>query len=306
MPRSRGVAVLAALMLLGTGCGAVLEKDRSDAGSQGDVTSDLPPALVDQTQPPKPDASPVKCAPGCPAASGNNVCLAGKALQFSSLAAMWSGLVTHATPLAVTDGAHLSVLDPIAFVAGTVSQPLATATITTGGCWVAKQASIPFSGLFAIATDDDPSSKLERWVLTATGETPQPGTNSEGLEIAALANNEVKAWTTELGADPVSAGAMIVVFVDKNGQAVSGVTPQLAGAPPPWTGSGVHFFADDVRKAPVFDNSATATTKSGMALILNAPVKTFSGKKGSCAIEAGLGGSTPGALFIRIFKVSGC
>jgi hypothetical protein len=313
------VSLCGSLVLLGagTGCGKRQAQVDPDAGVQADgpvavdtgadTGTDTAPApdILVPDQHPAPDTGPPPCVPGCPAPTGSSICLAGRAVRLPSLAAKWSGLVKHAAPLTPADGARLDVFDPIAFISNpTGATPLASGAIGAAGCFTVPKVTIPFAGFFTVTIDDDKSTGKDRWVFIGTGEMPQPGKNSVDLEIAAVAKKDVQAWTAELGQDPT--GATIAIFIDASGKAVGGVTPLLEGKPPPWTGVGVHFFADDIRTAPYFAKGAAATTKSGMVLMTKAPVKSFTGKKSGCTIESGLGGASPGTLLVRVFRVSGC
>jgi len=289
-----------ALLVLGPACGSRRIPGAPDVGAQSDGIA------VDQ-RPPLPDQGLTPCPESCPAPAGNTICLAGRVSQLPGLAARWSGLITSPTPLNDANGAAFTIHDPIAFVTNpTGAPPLASATVDASGCFVAKQVTIPFSGFFAIGVDDLPASSPDRWVLTVNGVTPGMGQNLKGLEIGAVAISEAKAWSGELGADVVQQGAMIMVFLDDQGAAVKGVTPVLAGQPPPWTGSGVYFFADDIRTPPYFDKGASATSSSGMVLVTKAAVKSYWGTHTSCKFKTEVGLSAPGTLALRLFRASGC
>jgi hypothetical protein len=307
------VIVLAALMALGLGCDSVLEKDptpKQDGGTQADTSLDL---ARDTLPPPKHDLGPKTCPQSCPQVSGAGICVSGQVLLFPTLAAKWAGQATQATPLTTSDGAKLDILDPIAFVANpTTPKPLASAAIDANGCFVAKDVKIPFSGFFALGVDDDPATKNDRWVFTASVVMPVFGKNSQGLEVSAIAKQDVAAWATEVGVDPVKVGSMILVFVDKNGKAVEGVTPVLEGKDwPNWddnpaTGGpyALHFFDKDPLKPPFFSSVSATTTASGMALVIQAQVKTHSGTKSGLSVETGVGLSAPGTLSVRVMTVS--
>jgi hypothetical protein len=112
---------------------------------------------------------------------------------------------------------------------------------------------------------------------------------------------------SQWGKDLYTTGTMIMVYLDKlTGKAVEGVTPTMEGTAPPWKDVPHQFFDKDPSESPYFDSSAQKTTKSGALTVKKAPVKTFSGTKGSCEIEKGTGGSSPGTLFFRLFDVSDC
>lgn len=308
MSRIAGVLLLAALVA-GAGCGKRQALDPGDGGRlDAPVAMDSADPAPDMRVPvPRPDTGPPACVHDCPAPSGGSVCLAGRVVLLPSLAAEWSGLVQQATPLAPADGARLAVYDPIAFVSNPAGDKLlASAAIGAGGCFTVQQAKIPFTGFFILGCDDDKSTGKDRWVLTGWGETPQSGENSTDIAVPVLARKDIQAWAAELGQDPAVEGAMIAVFLDAGGRAVSGVTPLFDGSPPPWPGTNVHFFADDIRTPPYFAQGASATTQSGMVLVTGLPVKTFSGEKIGCTIEVNLCGSSPGTLLVRVLGVSGC
>jgi hypothetical protein len=242
------------------------------------------------------------CTKQCPAAQGGKICLAGKVLEGASLLAHAAGSPDKPVPLTPASGVTLKIFDPIAFVTNpTGTPPLATAAVyNTAGCWIVEGIDIPFTNLFAIAIDDSEASK-DLWAFGALGHTPTFGQNSINIEVPAIKAELAQAW----GRDLLKQGSMFAWFVDAAGKAVAGVTPTFEGKPPPWDGMDVMFMNKDL-KAPYFDDAAKATTASGLVVVRKALVKAFSGTKAGCTVESGLGGSTPGAFFFRVYDLTGC
>ncbi len=93
---------------------------------------------------------------------------------------------------------------------------------------------------------------------------------------------------------------------------MQGVTPVLEGKPwPSWDNNPATsapyqlcFFDKQPHEPPYFNAATSATTASGMALVIQAPVKIISDKKGASMVESGLGGSSPGTLLVRPFAVN--
>jgi hypothetical protein len=304
-PRALVFSFLLVAAVVASGCDTSLERDPKSDGAVPDVaTVDTRATNPDAPRPDLPQPPPP--CPKCPPASGSKICLSGRVYPLHNLAGKWSGLNPLAGHLTVVDGVIVKVYDPIEFVSNPAgTQPLGTASIDADGCFMVKDISIPFSNMFAVGVDDDPSTGNDRWALTGTSVMPTPGRNSEDLEIGAIANQEAQAW----GLDLLTAGTMIMVFLDESGKAVEGVTPTYDGKPPPWTGTdmSVYFLDEDLTKPPYFDPSATATTESGMVAVKKAEVKNFSGQKPGCTIGGSmLGGSSPGTIFLRIYNVTGC
>ena len=131
------------------------------------------------------------------------------------------------------------------------------------------------------------------------------------MEIPALTETDAAAW----GNDMLKDGSMILVYRDKTGKAIEGVTPVLEGKKwPAWDDNPatnkpyeLFFFNDDATK---FDlgPKVTTTSKAGAVVVKKAQVKTHHGDKSPCVFEAAkLGGSSPGTLFFSLFNVtSGC
>lgn len=301
------VRVLALVALVGAGCHQgrpVAGVDGAADGSRDDLT------LPDRE--PVPDASwfASMCPHHCPSVTGSQICLSGWVVTLPTLSAYRAGVITNqqTRPITSVDNVVVNVYDPIAFITNpTGASPLGKGAPDKNGCFVIKSLTIPFAGFFDITVDDAPGTSKERWVFMATSITPEPGKNSVGLWIAGLSLQDAQGWSKELGFDPVDRGSMIMVFLDRlTGRAVQGIWPQLEGKLPPWPGYLHAFFDDDPSQPPYFQKSAIKTTKSGMLLIKKAPVKSFGGDKGSCNIESGLGGSTPGTLLVRPLDVEGC
>ena len=290
--------------VVASGCDTSLERDPTDAAPPDVAKTDTGVTSPDAPRPDLPQPPPP--CPKCPPASGSKICLSGRVYPLHNLAGKWSGQNPLAGHMTVVDGVIVKVYDPIDFVSNpSGAQPLGTASIDADGCFMVKDLAIPFSGMFAVGVDDDPATGNDRWLVGGTGVYPTPGQNSEDLEIGAIANQEAQAWGLNLLTD----GTMIMVFLDKSGKAVEGVTPTFDGKPPPWTGTNmsVYFFDEDITKPPYFDPAATATNKSGMVAVKKAEVKAFGGQKPGCTIEGPkLGGSSPGTIFLRIFEVEGC
>jgi hypothetical protein len=252
----------------------------------------------------------IECKEKCPAPSGSNICLQGRVFPAPELMTYWAGDKAYEDLVYLTtkDNAVVKIYDPINFVSNpTASKPLAEVGIDDNGCFIATDVSIPFSNLFAIAVDDK-SATADDWVLAGLGETPTAGKNSENIDVPAVSTKVSNEWGNSLTAD----GSMIILFRDLNGKAVDGVEPTFDGKPPvngkfEGTDMEVLFFAADPTKTTdIVDKTATKTTKSGVVAVKKAEVKAFTGSKAGCSIESGLGGSTPGVLFFRVYDVSGC
>jgi hypothetical protein len=246
----------------------------------------------------------------CPTPSGSSICLQGRVFPATELMAYWAGDKAYEdlTPLTSKDNAVVKIYDPINFVSNpAASKPLAEVGIDDNGCFIAEDVTIPFSTLFAIAVDDKSASD-DSWVLAGMGETPTADKNSEDINVPAVSTKLSGEWGNSLTAD----GSMLVIFRDVNGKGVEGVVPTFDGKPPvggkfEGTDMEVLFFAaDPTQTTAIIDKTATKTTKSGVVAVKKAEVKAFTGEKAGCTIETGLGGSTPGVLFFRVYDVTGC
>ena len=249
------------------------------------------------------------CTKKCGAASGSTICLSGRVYEGVDLVSKGPDSTSFIKP---ADGVEIKVYDPLAFVSSpSTAKPLATADIyKDGGCFVVSKVTIPFTGFLAVAVDDKASSQ-DTFVFTAIGHTPTSGVNSEELTVPLIANATSAAWSKELAKsgvkDMIKDGTMLAWYRDiKTGKPVKGVSPTLDGQPAPWKGYSSFFFDADMTKSPLFESKAVKTTAAGLVAVPGAPLKSYSGVKTGCTIDSGLGGSAPGALFFRIFTISGC
>lgn len=245
---------------------------------------------------------PPECTLKCPTA-GNKICLSGRIYEAVSLVTQGRDSKDFIKP---GDNIQVRVYDPLAFVATPGAKPLATGDIyNDGGCFMIADVTIPFSGFLALAIED--KEKADSFIFTAMGHTPTAGENSEGLTVPAIKTATADAWKKELGQDLVKQGAMLAWFRDvKTLKPVKGVSPTMDSKELPWSGYTAHFFDSDLTKSDYFDSKATKTTAAGLVAVPRAQLKDFSGNKAGCTIDSGLGGSSPGALFFRIYTVSGC
>jgi len=240
------------------------------------------------------------CTKKCPQPQGSKICLAGRVLDAVDV----MGGVSNPTPIKKDAKVTIGIYDPVAYVSNPDAPPITTTSIyADDGCFIVESIDVPFSGFFMIGVDDDPGTSLDIYVAAAVGETPVFNQNSMNLVIPAVKTVTANAW----GNDLVKDGVMIMWFRKKgDGGSVDGVTPTLENQAPPWTGMSVFFFDKDITTAPYFDMTTKVTTTTGLVAVRKAQMKTFSGTKSGCKIEAGSGGATPGTIFFRIFDVEGC
>ncbi len=249
------------------------------------------------------------CTKKCGDASGSTICVSGRVYEGVGLVTSGPDSKDFIKP---ADGVEVKVYDPLAFVSSpSTAKPLATADIyNDGGCFIVSKVTIPFTGFLAIGIDDKATGQ-DVFDFTAIGHTPTSGVNSVDLVVPLIKKATTAAWNKELfgstGKDMVKEGIMMAWYRDfKTGKSVAGVSPTLDGQSPPWQGYTARFFSADMSKSPHFDAKTTSTTAAGLVAVPGAPLKSYSGAKAGCTIDSGLGGSAPGALFFRIFNVSGC
>jgi hypothetical protein len=319
--------LLVVMLVLAAGCGGRSSSVGGDARSADTRARDTRPAVPDSPR----SGRIAKCYATCPAVSGSKICLQGQVFHAPAVMAYWAGdkaladlQNTNNGHLVTTnkDGAIVKIYDPIDFVTNpSGAQPLAEATIDDDGCFTAANIAIPFSNLFAVGVDDELATG-NAWALCALGVKPTVGANSTNLVIPAATEDLAGKWDSG-GYNFTTAGTMFAVFLDKfTRRGVEGVVPLFDGNPPIdankdgiWqfpTSSVMDVFymaADLSDPTKIVDPSATATTRTGIAIIRKAEVKNFHGEKAGCTIEGGeskLGGSSPRTLFFHIFDVEGC
>jgi hypothetical protein len=251
------------------------------------------------------------CDKWCPPAEGGTICLSGRVFDAVSLISKGAGFASVVGPKA---GAMVKVYDPIAYISDPFGAgPMAVASIyNDDGCFIVESVDIPIAGLFALAVDDGDATK-DKWALAALGLAPLRGVNSVDLEVLALPQATVSAWESET-ASLIHDGALLLWYRNNAQKGVQGVTPTLDGMEPSdsgqlFEGSALFYFDRDISQSPYFSQAAKTeqkTTSSGLVAVRKAPVKNYGGNKAGCQIEPLLGGSTPGALFIRAFDVTGC
>jgi hypothetical protein len=267
------------------------------------------------------------CTERCPAVSGSKICLQGQVFHAPALLAYHAGDkqladIQDSIVTTIDDGAIIKIFDPLDFVTNPSSSvPLAQTDVGPDGCFVAKDVSIPFSNLFVVGVDDKTAGGTT-WVLAGLGVKPTVGVNSEDLLTPAVTQTLAAQWDSA-GTPPYNFykdGSMFAMFLDKfTKKGVEGVVPTFDGKPPiksgdHWTFEGTdmdvfYMAADPSDPTKIVDTSASATTKTGIAIIRKMTVKNLHGEKAGCTINGGeskLGGSSPESLFFSIFDVEGC
>lgn len=255
------------------------------------------------------------CPKTCGTPTETQICVSGRVFHAPSLIMKWAGLSDEATPVEPSENAVIKVYEPIDYVTDpTKTTPLATAPVEENGCFFVEKVPVPYTRLYAIAVDDVDENDNPIWAFAAIGEEPVPSKNSVDLEIPALSDEVATAW----GNNFLEQGTMFMVFrhfdsakegMEAWGPSVEGILPLVDGLEPSeWTDPTIGpFYMDaDVMESPYFDSEATVTTPAGIVALRNIEVKGYSGKKEGCNVEVGLGGSAPGTLFFRWYKVEGC
>jgi hypothetical protein len=268
------------------------------------------------------------CPNKCGEATETRICVSGRVFHGPSLIKQWAGL-GDAVPLEPSDNAVVKIYEPLDYVTDpTITQPMATVPVEANGCFSVESVAVPYTRLYAISVDDADESSNPQWAFAAIGHDPVPGENSIDLEIPAISDEVATAW----GNDYLGKGTMFIVYrhFDSTiegmaawGQSVEGITPTADALDPPWpddidpeTGepkypTGLYVMnldPEDPTVDPTFfdDGAETTTTAAGIVALTEAPVKGYSGTKQDCTVDMGLGGSAPGTIFFRWYKVEGC
>jgi hypothetical protein len=191
--------------------------------------------------------------------------------------------------------------------------PLATAIVESGGCFIADE--IPSSGLslMVITVDDAPSTMRDDYALMGVGLILQPGKNSSGVVAYKLNQADLASWQTQIGAGaPTCAqgaglglcGMWIGHFFTTDRMSVTNVAPTRPGDEPLPTE--IYSFGDS--RAVL----TPADTSSSLGLVVIAPDRVEA-RGGVCAtggclcgnmpctptFTSRLGGTLPGLVFYQ-------
>jgi hypothetical protein len=278
-----------------------------DASTGQDFPSwDLPGGKI---PPDRPGSDP--CDKWCPPSEGGIICLSGRVFDAVSLISKGAGGASAVGPKA---GVVIKVYDPITYVSNPLgSSPLAETSIyNDAGCFFIKRVDIPLAGFFALAVDDVDAAN-NKWALAAVGVAALHGKNSVDIHALAIPQATASAWQAE-AAGLINNGALLLWYRNVDQKGIPGVTPTQDDMEPDdsgqaFAGCELFFFDRDISQSPYFSQAARTaqkTTSSGLVAVRNAPVTSYGGNKAGCQIGPTLGGSAPGALFIRAFDVTGC
>jgi hypothetical protein len=267
------------------------------------------------------DAQPVTDAAGvindcavprpCPAASPGRVSVCGQLVDVATdqqlTAAMpWFGVC--GSGMEATDGAcelAITFYDALDFAGNpTGATPLGVSELILDDCgrFTARDIQRPSLGFLGIGIDDA-SGAPDDHRLTGVAFPVSSGQVIPRTRAYALTNGTDDAWAAQagLGASTfVDRGAVLTMFVDADGNAVSGVGVTSNGSQRP--GDDYYFSDVDPRTRTTVAPALTSTGPNGCSLMLNSALVEHSGTGGEptgCSWSSSLAASIAGVLFVQ-------
>lgn len=239
---------------------------------------------------------PSVCPNRCPAASGNTICVAGRAFEFTSLLTKGEAGATAVKP---DSEVEVVLYDPFAFVADPNGPPLATAQIEdANGCFTVPQVQLPaVLPFFAGGLRPKAAATATPLVLAAMAIFAEANKNVTAAQVLAVSKATTDAWGV---ADLLSAGSLALWYRSTaSGAGIAGVVPNNGGAALP----AVRYLKAD---GSGVDAAATATTPAGIAIATPAVLGSYGGSKAGCAFTARSAASSAPALFFMPIDGEGC
>lgn len=192
--------------------------------------------------------------------------------------------------------------DPFAANAPVLARPI----LGADGAFDEEVTEDAAAGPVAALVVDDAPGQPDRVVATINDRRVDQTNHLAAIDGFAVDRTRAEGWLASPvleGSDPIALGAAVITFIDGDRAPVAGVVPGVGGVaateggtPPEVT---VYFF--DADGLALEDATTTATTASGMILVVGAPGFLVSGQLpgGAATFEILGGGTRPGTLFVE-------